>query len=847
MRVLVGWLRVALIDLRGDLRRFAILLACLALGVGTITVVSSVSAAMQAALLDNARVLLGGDIEAQLSYRRADPAERQLFDSLGRTAEVVEVLGRGATAEDSAFLSLRAVDADYPLVGTLEIGESDGSPLASLIADRDGVPGAVVDPLLLDRLHLAIGDTVRIGAQDFAIRGTILGMPDSLSSSMQVGINVFISLDALEATGTVGPGVLARYRYKIALGEVSFEAAAQRIRESFPQAGWQIRAPRDATDQLARFFDIFGRFLVIVGLSSLLVGGVGVSNAVSAYVTERQRSIATLKALGASGARILVHFLVQIGLLAALGILIGLVLGATIALLLLPLLGQLIGLPLPAFIDLGSIATAAGFGALIAFAFSFAPLRRAQKLRPALLFRSAGMAVEGGLGWRDLVGPSFWLPLLLAALGLYGLAVLATGHAEVVTWYAVGAIASFILLRLAGLGLQALLRALPPAPHALLRNAIKAIHHPGAPAPTVILSLGLGLALLLLIALIDGNLRHQLRQESIPNAPSFVFMDLFEDEVQDLEDWSTADADIETFAPLPMLRGTLSAIDGQPMAERKAITAPEYQGLAEEESPLTFAAALPEQSSLLAGAWWAADYDGPGLVSITDSLRAGLGVALGDELTFQVMGSEITARVASVRDFSWRNGVVNFSFVFSPSTFVELPVSYIGLLKVKPGTERQTQQQLVAQFPTLVFLPVSEAVESFGIVLGSLIGAVEAIGGLAVFSGGLVLAGAMIAGRRQREADAVVMKVLGATRGDVVRAYVIEYGLLGLLSALLAALLGLVGTWAFVTFVLQLELWIDPWIIVVVTLVTVVLTIALGTLVTWSALSVKPARFLREE
>jgi putative ABC transport system permease protein len=847
VRVLVGWLRVALIDLRGDLRRFTILLACLALGVGTITVVSSVSAAMQAALLDNARVLLGGDIEAQLSYRRADPAERQLFDSLGRTAEVVEVLGRGATADDSAFLSLRAVDGNYPLIGTLDIGESDGGSLAQLVAERDGLPGAVVDPLLLDRLHLAIGDTVRIGKADFAIRGTILSMPDSLSSSMQVGINVFVSLDGIERTGILGPGVLARYRYKIALDGVDFADAASRIREAFPQAGWQIRAPRDATDELARFFDIFGRFLVIVGLSSLLVGGVGVSNAVSAYITERQRSIATLKALGASGARILVHFLVQIGLLAALGILIGLVLGTALALLLLPLLGQMIGLGLPAFIDDGSLAIAAGFGALIAFAFSFAPLRRAQKLRPALLFRSAGMAVEGGLGWRDLVAPLFWLPLLCAALGLFGLAVVATGRPEVVSWYAIGAVVSFIVLRLAGLGLQALLRALPPAPHALLRNAIKAIHHPGAPAPVVILSLGMGLALLLLIALIDGNLRHQLKQESIPNAPSFVFMDLFDDEVQSLKDWAGGRPEVESFEPMPMLRGTLSAINGEPMADRKASVAPEYQSLGEDESPLTFATELPEQSSLMEGTWWGKDYDGPGLVSITDRLRTGLGLKLGDELTFQVMGSEVSAKVASVRDFGWRNGAVTFGFVFSPSTFADLPVSYIGLLKVTSGRERPVQQDLVAQFPSLVFLPVSEAVESFGIVLGSVIGAVEAIGALAVLSGGLVLAGAMIAGRRQREADAVVMKVLGATRGDVVRAYVIEYGLLGLLSAVLASLLGLVGTWAFVTYVLQLELYIDPTIIVVVTVATVVLTIALGTLVTWSALSVRPARFLREE
>lgn len=849
MSVLSGWLRVALTDLRGDLRRFAILLACLALGVATITIVGSVGAALQSALLRDARDVLGGDLEAQLSYRPANPEERTLFASLGKVSEVVEVMGRGATDTNSSFLSLRAVDANYPLVGTATLSETlpPETPLATLLAPHNGQFGAVADPLLLDRLGLKLGDSFKIGETPFTLRGTIGKLPDSISSGFQLGIPVLLSVDGLNATNILAPGVLARYRYKIALNSPDFDTAAATIRTAFPDAGWQINSPRDATADLARFFDIFGRFLIIVGLSSLLVGGVGVSNAISAYITERQRSIATLKALGATGGRIMFHFLVQVMLLAAVGIGLGLILGTLLTLVALPILGSLLAISLPPVVDLPALLTAAGFGALTAFAFGYLPLRRAQNLRPALLFRSAGSAVEGGLNWRDLLKPGLWVPMGLAIAGIFGLAMLSTGRPVLVLFYGLAVVGAFLLLRGVAWLLQSALRLIPPVPNAFFRNALKAIYRPGAPAPVVILSLGLGLAMLLMIALIDGNLRHQLDRESIPNAPSFVFMDLFEDEATDLKTYSAADPRIADFSSMPLMRGSIGAINGIAPKDLGRTPPPELAFVFEDEVPFTAAATPPEGSTVISGKWWGPDYTGEPQVSVFERLREPLGLKLGDKLTFRVFGDEITATIGSFRDFAFRSGGVNFAFVLSPNAIADFPVSYLGLMKATPGSERSLQSSLVKDFPSLIFLPVGDALATFATILSSVTTAIEVIGGLAVVSGVLVLAGAMVAGRKQREADAVVMKVLGASRGDVVRAYLVEYGLLGLLSAVLAGLLGLAGTWAFVAFVLELDFWFDPLLIVWVTGATILLTIAVGTLTTWSALSTRPARFLREE
>ena len=607
MAVVLAWLRVALRDLRGDLRHFGVLLACLALGVGTIAIVGSVGASMQSALARDARTVLGGDLEASLSYRAANPAERELFSSLATVSEVIEVMGRARITGQSAFLALRAVDANYPLLGTVEF-ETEGppAPLAELLAERDGHFGAVVDSLLLDRMGLRLGDLVGIGEGQFQLRGVLKSLPDQVTQGVQLGIPALLSVEGLETTGILQPGVLAKYRYKMILDPPGFTATAVTIRNTFPDAGWLVLSPQDATADLARFFDIFARFLVIVGLSSLLVGGVGVSNAVSAYVTERQRSIATMRSLGATSGRILFHFLVQVMLLTLVGIALGLLLGAVLTLVALPIIGGLLKIELPLVVDAAALLTAGGFGLLIGFAFGYLPLHRAQAMKPALLFRSAGSAIEGRTAWRDLVHPALWVPLLVALGAIYALAAVTTGRPLLVFYYALGVAFAFLLLRAAGWLLQRVLRLVPPLPNAHLRNALKAIHRPGAPAPVVVMSLGLGLALLLVIALVDGSLRHQLDRESIPDAPSFVFMDLFEDETATLEAFADADARIESFRALPLVRGAITAVNDTPVADYRRPD-PEFSFLLEGEIPLSIAAELPDQSTVTQGEWWPPD------------------------------------------------------------------------------------------------------------------------------------------------------------------------------------------------------------------------------------------------
>lgn len=844
MSRLLGWMRIAVLDLRGDVRRFIILLACLALGVGAIAAVSSVGAALQAAVDRDARVILGGDIEVRQRGADITQDQRDAVEALGETARAVDLNARASANERSLLLNLRAVSENYPLLGTVEV-EPGSESLAALLAPRDGLPGAVVDQRALDRLGVVLGDTIRIGNADFTVRGTLLGLPDQAAQGFQLGPPALIAEGALAAAGLEQQGILSRFSYKVLLGGAEAEASIARLDAAFPDADWDLRQPQDAAANLKRFLDLFARFLTLVGLSSLLVGGVGVSNAISAYITERRSSIATLRSLGATSARIMVHFLTQVLLLSLAGVALGLLLGAATSLLALPVLSGMLAIDLPPTIDLRSLLIAAGFGLLIGFSFALLPLRGAQKLKPASLFR-ASAGDETRLGWRDLAQWRTALPLVVSLCAIAGLAVFTTGSPFLVLWYAVGAAVAFGLLRLAAFVLQVVLRLLPPLPNATLRQALKAIHRPGSAAPVVVLSLGLGLALLLMITLLDQNLRAQIDSAVAEDAPAFVLLDMPKDQVPAVEAFAAADPGIETLQTIPMLRGSIESINDTPVAKLGPVP-DDIADMFEGDTALSWARDMPEGSALAEGEWWTADYAGAPLVSLSTELRETLDLAVGDTMTIAIAGRPIAVTIANFRDIDWREGGLSFRLLFSPGVIENAPQTVMGSIDVLDGQASGVESRLSAALPTLNFLPIGDAIKQIEAILSSLANAVALVGSLAVISGILVLAGALTVGRKQREADAVVMKVLGATSGNVIVAFVVEYGVLGLLAAVMGAGLGIVASWAILTFVMDIAFAPDFLTIATVIAGSVLATIATGVLTTWSAMSARPARQLRAD
>ena len=491
-----------------------------------------------------------------------------------------------------------------------------------------------------------------------------------------------MSQAALSATGLLQPGSLVHWHYRLRLpANDTTDAAAQAVsaqaRSTFPQAGWDIRTRSKATPRLERDVERFTQFLTIVGLTALLVGGVGVGNAVKSHLDRRRDTIATMKALGASGARVFSVYLTQVLLLAGVGGVIGMLLGAALPYLVSWSFGALIPLPIVPAVHIGELALALIYGLLTALAFALWPLGRAHDVPVGELFR-------------DTVAPQprwprkGYIALTAAAvLTLTTLAVLLAYDRRVALIYVGTAAAVFVLLRLVATLLMFVARHAPRARSTALRMAVANIHRPGALTPTIVLSLGLGIALLVTVIEIDGNLRQQFSAELPAKAPSFYFLDIPSDDAQRFGDFLRVQAPAAKLEEVPMLRGRIIAAHGTPAEKIKP--SDDAAWVLQSDRGITYADEVPKGSRLVEGEWWKPDYDGPPLVSFEKKIADGLGLKLGDSVTVNVLGRDITARIANMRAVDWQSLSINFVMVFSPNTFRGAPHTRLATLTFPNG------------------------------------------------------------------------------------------------------------------------------------------------------------------
>lgn len=847
MRAVLAAIRIGLLDMRGDLRRFGLLIICLAVGTALIAGVSSVGASIRQAVEENAAVLMGGDVELSRADRQATPDELALISRFGRVSYVVDTNVRAEVGDKDAFVDLISVGDTYPLLGAVDSPQlPPGQTPFGFLSFRDGKFGALVNPLMLDQLGIKVGDTLEIAGTEFEARGALGGLPDAAVRGFRLGLPAVITTEALavlsDRTSPL-PGLGTFFRYKVVLTEGDADSGKAALETALADPSWTVRSAREGLGPMVRYYDLFMRFLVIVGLASLLIGGVSVWTSISAYVAERANVIAVLRSMGAGRARIFVHFFSQIAALAAIGVGIGLVIGAGTALFALPAIGAAVGVELAPTLHVQPLLVAAGVGFLIAFAFSYLPLQQAQTISPVTLFRSKGLAAPP-IDWAGLIFSARIVPLVLAAALFLWLAVIMTNDSMLVAAFAIVSVLSVVLFQFGIFLARQALRKAPDPSNRVLRYALRNISSPGSNASSVVISVGLALAMLVVVLVLQVNLRNEYLGASVFDAPTLVASDLFSDEVDALQKLKDEGGDVTAFAATPMLRGALSAINDTP-AEKLQPRGPEASFLLSGEVPLTYRQALPATSKLVAGEWWPVEYQGPPLVSLHQSLRSGLGVNLGDKLSFAIFGDTIAAEVANFRDYSWQGGI-DFLATFSPGVLDDYPSTLLGAITAAPGREEAVERQLATLLPDVRFIAIGATLEQITRALSQLSLAASLVGGLAVGNGLLVLIGSLATGRRQRQADAVINKVLGTKRFDVLSVSVLHYVLLAAFAAVLATPLGIGLAWILTMVLLEVEFALDATTLAAVDIGAIVITGFLGATTILGVLSKRPAGFLRE-
>jgi putative ABC transport system permease protein len=831
--------RLAWRELRGGVRGLRVFIAALVLGVAAIAGIGSLAASIAAGINGDARELLGGDVEAVLAYRPADAAERSFLENSGTLSEIatLRAMIRTGNGDHRSLIELKAVDGAYPLYGAVSLSPTQS--LGAALAGRDGIFGAAVDPAILGRLGLKIGDAVKVGDATLQLRATITREPDATASGLTLGPRVMISIPALAATKLIRPGALVTYHYRLRLPRGADPSAwARTARAAFPDAGWEIRGFGEAARPLQGLIDRVALFLSLVALTALLVGGIGIGNAVRFHIAGKTGTIAILKCLGGSPRLVYWVYFIEIMVLAVFGIAIGLAIGALLPALAAPQLVEVLPIAARLSVYPGPLGLAALYGLLTTLVFSLWPLAAIGRIPPGALFRDAVDRAR-----RRLPVAVLGATALLAA-ALAALAVVSARDRTAALWFVGGGIAAFASFHAAGmatvLGAKKLGR-----PHSFaLRLALANLSRPGSSTRPVVLSLGIGLTVLVAVALVEGNLAREVETRLPAVAPAFFFIDIQPDQLAGFEEIVRGRPGAR-FDAVPMMRGRIVRLNGIPV--EKAAVAPEARWALRSDRGLTYAANLPQGSRLAAGAWWPPNYDGPPLVSFDAALARGMGLKIGDTLTVNLLGREITARIANLRLIDWERLGINFALVFAPGTLEHAPQTDLAAVYLPQDEEDGLLRVVTERFANVSAIPVREALAAVDKIVAMIGDALRLAALVTLAAGALVLGGAIAASRHRHIYDAIVLKVLGATRGGILASFLIEYGLLGVLSALVAGLLGTLAAYFMVSRLMRIE-----WVFLPIPLLSTLslatfLTLVFGFAGTWRTLGTKPASYLRNE
>ena len=838
---MLAW-RFAERELRAGIRGFRVFLACLALGVAAIAAAGSTAEAFRVGLASQAAEILGGDVAITLSQRQFTPAERKALERIGRVSFAVSAAAMAESeAGERRLVEIRGVAGPYPLVGKVEL--SGAASLNDALTPDADAAGAAVEKPLLDKLRLKLGDRFKIGNVPMVVRAVLIAEPDRLSRGFALGPRVLTRADVVERGGFLVPGLPFGETARIALAPGAPLIAAERLlRQAVKTAGaYRLHDRTDATPGLSRLIDELEYFLGFIGMASLVAGGLGVFGAVSAFVDGKTQSIAVLKALGAKGDLARDVYLIQIGLLAALGVTIGLAVGAAAPL----ILGEAIKSisPVPALFALypEPLLRAAAFGLLAATAFGLAPLGRARATPPSALFR-------GNATYRPGLGVEI-VAALAAGVGLAALAVSTAPTPIAAAVMIVGVAVAFGLLWLIGLGMTRAAARWRGRLRGPLRIGLANLAGPRSAARTATPAIGLGVALLAAIVLIQSSLLAQVAKVAPSTAPSMVFTGVPSDRA-DAFDVALAGAfgrplTADTYLRAPFATGRIVAVRGAPVDLRK-IPKPDRWAY-DHDISISAIGPRPAGAQIVAGRWWPARYAGPPLAAVATDAAKGARLEVGDTISLELLGRTIEARVAVIRRIDFAGFGANFPIVLDPAAIEGAGLDQVAEARASPAEEARATRALGRDFPGVNVISIREALETAAELFGKLSLAIRAAAAVAAVAGLLVLVGAIASGARSRAREAATLKVLGATSGQILAAYAVEYGAVGLIAGVAGVALGYAAAWPVVVQVFKATWSVDWRGVATLVVVSAALAGLGGLAAALGALARRPAATLRSE
>ena len=878
-------------ETRGAWRHFTYFLVCIAVGVGALTGVSLFSAQVEQAVNKEARSLLGGDLEIRMS-RPISPAGQSVLDKLSERGitltHVSELIAMAARVDSSGsgqptqIIELKSVEPPYPLYGSLRLDPqvtlSKQLGLQSPQCPTRTCFGVLVQESLLIRMGLSVGNRLAIGQAHFIITGVLRTEPDRMANAFSLGPRVLMSREGLHATELIKVGSRIRERYLLKLpSTVPPEPLLYELRGRLAADSARVSSYRDAQPQLKQSLEQLTRYIGLIGLTALFVGGLGVATSVHAFVREKFQTIAILKTIGADSLTIIGTYGFQAMLLGLLGSLAGLVVGIALhqgvpkmiaAVMASDLLDQLGFASDGLAIAPGPLAKGLALGVLSTLLFTLWPLLTIRDVKPARIFRRevTPLAPSGiqkrSRWWKRWYGIDRVRACssLTIGLGMTLLSVWQAGSWRVGLLFIFAFLVAVLLLGAAARGGLILLKKSPRPGALTLRQALGNVIRPGSQAVSITIAIGIAVMVVTTVSLVEHALLAQVGENRPSDAPSFFFIDIQPDQVDGVVALLRQHSSDPSPRLTPLVRSRLSAIKGEPVTfdalseeeEQKEKSAQKEERRKKwyltREYVLTFLQDLPKDNKIVQGVWWKPEqvFSDP-LISIEEDAAKQLGLTIGDAIELDIQGALVTGTISSIRQVEWGNFSTNFYMIFSPGSLDGAPHTFVATVRVAPSEEVALQQAVVSSFPNVTAINMGDVLDNFSRVLDRLSLAIRAVALFCVVSGGLVMAAALAATRYRRLYESVVLKALGAPRSVIVRSFAAEYALLGALGGLLGCMLASALSWGVLEMMFDLSWSLQPTILTMGLIATILLTVLVGFLGTYRILGHPPLAVLRQE
>ncbi len=841
-------LRMALRETRASWRRLLFFFVCIAVGVAAIVALRSVIQDVRAVFSTEAKALIAADVLISTN-RDWTPDVLAIIDrrltEAGATerTETVETPTMVRPADGAKpvarMVELRAVQAAFPLYGTLEL---EGARYThAMLKDR----GVLVRPELLTALGIKVGDQILIGQATFTIRGVIRNEPGRSVGNFSMGPRIIIDFDDMPATGLLSFGSRARHVLLVRTPESEADRLARSLRREFRDGFVSARSFRATDDQMGRNFDRAENYLSLVGLVIVILGGIAVSSVTRVFVLQKIRSIAVLKCLGAKSGQIIAVYMLQVMTLGLAGSLLGVVL-ARFAVASIPyFVDTSAATSLLSDVHYGVTASAAtqgiGVGVLVSLLFSIVPLLQVRAVKPSLLLRD-----EGSGNRRD---PMRLVAIVLVSAALVGVTAWQAASLNVGLIVCAGFCALAVVLQATGV---LLVKAVAPLAYARsfpLRHAVLHLSRPGSQTRVILLAVGLGAFFIVGVRTLQSSLLEEFSFEVTAGAPDMFMMDVQRTQAAGVTAFLSDPANgAGTFQLIPVLRARVTGVAGRETSLDSFEDVRAKGGLSREYT-ITYRDRLEDNEVVSAGAFWS----GPSPeaeVSVEQGIHERFNIGVGDRMRFDILGRVVTATVTSIRRVDFKDARAGgFMFVFRPGVLEDAPQTFIAPVKGPEGAAARAkfQHDLVAQFPNVSVIDFYEILVTVRDVMSKVTLAISVVGALVLFSGGLILVGAVAMTKFQRVYEAAVFKTLGANTRTIARMLFFEYGVLGLLSGTVGSLGAIALTWSVSKYALEI-----PWRLFAVEHAvgigaTAILVAAIGVLSSLDVLKNKPLATLRAE